>query len=149
MTRFEYRVLPAPQRGLKARGAKTTEARFAHALMEVMNELGAEGWEYVRADTLPCEERVGLTGRTTRFQNMLVFRRVIAAEVQPAPEPPVRPAMTEAEEFRSAAARRLAAALTARPHEGMAPVVRTGAEPGPTPKLGGAIRDGESGVAAE
>ncbi len=78
MTRYEYKVLPAPFRGVKAKGAKTTEARFAHALMEVMNELGQDGWEYQRTDTLPCEERVGLTGRATRFQNMLVFRRALA-----------------------------------------------------------------------
>ena len=41
-----------------------------------MNRLGADGWDYVRADALPCDERVGLTGTKTTFQNMLVFRRV-------------------------------------------------------------------------
>ena len=30
------------------------------------------------ADTLPCEERSGLTGSTSTFQNMLVFRREIS-----------------------------------------------------------------------
>jgi hypothetical protein len=79
MTRFEYRVVPAPKRGLKLRGARTSEERFAAALMEEMNRLAAEGWEYLRADILPCEERQGLTGRTTVFQNMLVFRRAIPA----------------------------------------------------------------------
>lgn len=72
---FEYKVIPAPKKGLKARGVKGGEARFAHALETVMNELGAEGWEYQRTDTLPVEERQGLTGKTTSFQNMLVFRR--------------------------------------------------------------------------
>ena len=43
-----------------------------------MNELGAQGWEYQRTDTLPCEERSGFTKRVTTFQNMLVFRRTIA-----------------------------------------------------------------------
>jgi hypothetical protein len=43
-----------------------------------MNRLGAEGWEYLRADTLPCEERVGFTGRQTTFQHMLIFRRALA-----------------------------------------------------------------------
>lgn len=75
MQRFEYKVIPAPKRGEKARGVKSTEDRFAHALTSLMNELGAEGWDYVRADALPCEERVGLTGTKTTFQNMLVFRR--------------------------------------------------------------------------
>ena len=85
MQRFEYKVMPAPKRGEKARGVKSTEDRFALTLTQLMNELGAEGWDYVRADTLPCEERVGLTGTKTTFQNVLVFRRLLAsgAEAQP------------------------------------------------------------------
>jgi hypothetical protein len=79
MQRFEYKVIPAPKRGEKARGVKTTEDRFAYALTQLMNQLGAEGWDYVRADALPCEERSGLTGTKTTFQNMLVFRRQIGA----------------------------------------------------------------------
>lgn len=81
MQQFEYRVVPAPRRGEKARGLKTTEDRFAHALTELMNELARDGWEYWRADTLPCEERAGLTGKTTTFQNLLVFRRPKVATV--------------------------------------------------------------------
>jgi hypothetical protein len=79
MQRFEYKVIPAPKRGEKARGVKTTEDRFAYALTQLMNQLGAEGWDYVRADALPCEERSGLTGTKTTFQNMLVFRRQVGA----------------------------------------------------------------------
>lgn len=77
MQRFEFKVIPAPKRGEKARGVKSTEDRFALALTTLMNQLGAEGWDYVRADALPCEERVGFTGSKTTFQNVLVFRRVI------------------------------------------------------------------------
>jgi hypothetical protein len=44
MSGFEYRVVPAPMRGLKARGVKGTPARFANALQTVMNDLGVEGW---------------------------------------------------------------------------------------------------------
>jgi hypothetical protein len=100
MQRFEYKVIPAPKRGEKARGVKTTEERFAYALTLLMNELGADGWDYVRADALPCEERAGLTGTKTTFQNVLVFRRVIGAveaEAKPSvrlllQEPPAAPA---------------------------------------------------------
>ncbi len=81
MSKFEYKVVPAPRRGEKARGVKGVEARFAHALSRVMNELAAEGWEYQRADTLPCDRRSGLTGTTTSFENMLVFRRELAEDV--------------------------------------------------------------------
>ncbi len=72
---YEYKVVPAPKRGLKAKGVKSSEDRFANALQTTMNELAASGWEYLRADTLPSEEREGFMGKTTVFQNVLVFRR--------------------------------------------------------------------------
>lgn len=78
MQQFECTVVPGPMRGEKVRGAKTTAERFAVALMAVMNDPGRDGWEYLRADTLPCEERVGLTGKSSSFLHMLVFRRPFA-----------------------------------------------------------------------
>lgn len=111
MQRYEYRVVPAPRKGDKARGLKTVEERFAFALASLMNKLGGEGWEYQRADTLPMDERVGLTGSKTTFQNMLVFRRPLPdigcefvdttrtqayfteAEAPPAPPAPVVPTL--------------------------------------------------------
>lgn len=83
---FEYKVVPAPTRGQKAKGLKTPADRFANALGVVINEMAAEGWEYLRADTLPAEERHGLTGRSTVFQNMLIFRRTTEAESATIPE---------------------------------------------------------------
>lgn len=85
MTTYAYKVVPAPKKGQRAKGVKTPEGRFANALEVVMNEMGAQGWEYQRTDTLPCEERAGLTGRTTTFQNMLVFRRAIEDDANLAP----------------------------------------------------------------
>ena len=78
MSLYEYKVVPAPKKGTKAKGVKTSADRFAYALQVTMNDMGADGWEYQRTDTLPCEERSGLTGRVTTFQNMLVFRRTLA-----------------------------------------------------------------------
>ncbi len=75
MAKFEYKVVPAPTRGLKAKGVKSSQDRFANALETVMNDLAADDWEYLRTDSLPAEEREGLMGKTTVFQNMLVFRR--------------------------------------------------------------------------
>ncbi|WP_050531902.1 hypothetical protein [Pseudaestuariivita atlantica] len=75
MTSFEYKVVPAPQRGQKARGVRGVEARFALAMERVMNEMAEGGWEYQRSDTLPCEERSALNGPTTTYQTMLIFRR--------------------------------------------------------------------------
>ena len=79
MPRYEYKVVPAPDKGKRTKGAKGTASRFAQTLEELMNEHGAEGWEYQRTDTLPCQERVGLTGKQTSFQHMLVFRREMGA----------------------------------------------------------------------
>ncbi len=93
--RFEYRVVPAPIKGRRVKGIRGAQARFAHALELLMNELGAQGWEYIRTDTLPAEERQGLTSKVTVFQNMLVFRRALAqetsidAELPQLPAPPV------------------------------------------------------------
>ncbi|WP_456388642.1 DUF4177 domain-containing protein [Profundibacter sp.] len=91
MQNYEYKVVPAPKRGLKGKGIKGTDARFANAMMTVMNELGAEGWEYQRSDTLPCEERTGLRGRSTTFQNMLVFRREVLVEAEDIKAAPAEP----------------------------------------------------------
>lgn len=83
MPNYEYKVVPAPRKGQKGKGVRSSEARFANALEILMNKLGADGWEYQRTDTLPCEERSGLTGKTSVFQNMLVFRRELVVDLPP------------------------------------------------------------------
>ncbi|HDR27410.1 DUF4177 domain-containing protein [Rhodovulum sp.] len=75
MSVYEYRVLPAPERGKRVKGANGAADRFALALTEILNAMAAEGWEYQRAESLPCSERKGLTGRIEVTQNLLVFRR--------------------------------------------------------------------------
>lgn len=93
MPRYEYKVVPAPAKGLKGKGVKGAEARFSHGLQELMNGLAGYGWEYQRAETLPSIERAGLTGSTTEWRNVLVFRRLrendadaFAPELLPAPD---------------------------------------------------------------
>lgn len=76
MRKFEYKAVPAPTAGTKAKGVKTTEDRFALSMTEVLNEMAAAGWEYVRAETLPCVERKGLTGSQQTYQNVLIFRKL-------------------------------------------------------------------------
>ncbi|NSX55141.1 DUF4177 domain-containing protein [Parasulfitobacter algicola] len=75
MPTYQYKVIPAPKKGERAKGVKGTEARFANALEVLMNTYGADGWEYLRTDTLPSEERSGIRGKSTVYQNVLVFRR--------------------------------------------------------------------------
>nr|WP_321254105.1 DUF4177 domain-containing protein [uncultured Ruegeria sp.] len=87
MQRYEYKVVPAPQKGTKAKGVKTPEGRFANSVEQLLNQMGQDGWEYQRAELLPSEERSGLTGSTTHWRNVLVFRRAVEAEVAPVPVP--------------------------------------------------------------
>jgi hypothetical protein len=99
MPRYEYKVVPAPSKGIKGKGVRGSEARFSYAIQELMNGMAGYGWEYQRAETLPSVERSGLTGSTTEWRNLLVFRRPRAddasefrPELLPAPasasEPP-------------------------------------------------------------
>ncbi|SMX33934.1 DUF4177 domain-containing protein [Actibacterium lipolyticum] len=149
MPRFEYKVIPAPVRGEKAKGLKGTQARFAHALTKLMNDMGQDGWEYQRTDTLPCEERQGLTGKTTTFQNMLVFRRTLAGENVEAPVA----TSTLAEKRPEALAAAAVASLTVDAPEGATPAIEA-AEEGNAPALGpAAVADDaqkqQNGMAAE
>ncbi|WP_299944915.1 DUF4177 domain-containing protein [uncultured Ruegeria sp.] len=88
MQRYEYKVVPAPQKGTKAKGVKTPEGRFATSIEQLLNQIGQDGWEYQRAELLPSEERSGLTGSTTNWRNVLVFRRALAVEEDAQPEAP-------------------------------------------------------------
>lgn len=101
MAAFEYVAVPAPLRAEKAPGAKTPTDRYAQAISAELNRMAREGWEYLRADVLPSEERSGLTGRTTVYHNLLVFRRPLAAAaapeaVRPMPEYPAQASPAQA-----------------------------------------------------
>ncbi len=106
MPNFEYKIVPAPDRAKKIKGAKGPEARFAATLEETLNTLGRDGWEFVRSEVFSVEERAGLTGKKSVDRQMMVFHRALpepekAAPVQPpeaAPEPPQSPVDYDAPE---------------------------------------------------
>lgn len=75
----EYKVIPAPRKGLKAKGLKSNEDRFAHSLQELINTEAKAGWAFLRAETLPSEERSGFRARTTVYRSVLVFRKALQA----------------------------------------------------------------------
>jgi len=95
---YEYKVVPAPVKGLKAKGVKTAEARFALAVEQAINDLAADGWDYVRTDVLPSEERQGLTGSVTHWRNLMMFRRTVVSDavVEPVAPERVEPVLTAA-----------------------------------------------------
>lgn len=81
MQSFEYLVVPAPAKGQKVKGLKTSAERYAYQLTTLLNELAAEGWEFWRADCLPSEERKGFTGTVQVQNNLLIFRRPSASHL--------------------------------------------------------------------
>ncbi|WP_282094541.1 DUF4177 domain-containing protein [Epibacterium ulvae] len=85
MQAYEYKVVPAPSKGTKAKGVRSPEGRFSNSIEILLNELALEGWEYQRAELLPSDERTGLTGSTTNWRNVLIFRRAVVAEDAEAP----------------------------------------------------------------
>lgn len=79
---YEYKVIPAPERGEKLRNVKAPEARFALTIEGTLNGLAADGWEFLRAETLPSSERSGFTGSSVHMRSLLVFRRARDAAVE-------------------------------------------------------------------
>ncbi|PSL21907.1 DUF4177 domain-containing protein [Shimia abyssi] len=82
MTTYDYKVVPAPTKGRKAKHAKGPEGRFANALELLMNDMATDGWEFQRAETLPSEERSGLTSSTTTYRSVMIFRRPRAGDTE-------------------------------------------------------------------
>ncbi|WP_216366765.1 DUF4177 domain-containing protein [Halovulum dunhuangense] len=81
---YEYRIIPAPRRSKRSKGAKTPADRYAVTLTEVINAEARAGWEYLRADTLPVEEKQGmLSGTKEVLQTVLIFRREAVAMPEP------------------------------------------------------------------
>lgn len=76
---YEYKIVPAPIRGEKAKGARSTQERLALALTHLLNSEARDGWEFLRTECLPTEERTGFTKRTTVNVNLLVLRRPYVA----------------------------------------------------------------------
>lgn len=87
MSDYEYKVVPAPSKGRKAKGRTSNADRFAVSIEDTLNEIAAEGWEYLRSELLPSDERSGLTGSTREWRNVLIFRRLLPGRaVAPLPD---------------------------------------------------------------
>ena len=123
MRQFEYKAVPAPNTGTKAKGVKTREDRFALSITEALNEMAEDGWEYVRAEMLPLEERKGLTGTQTSYQNVLIFRRLKAAPLALDESPRVRSVPAPSFEDPAPANDEPKRILSAAPDDGNAPAV--------------------------
>ncbi len=76
MQNYEYKAIAAPTRARRFKGVKGTANQFAMVMSEVMNDMAADGWEYLRSDSLPVDEKAGLLkGRVENYHTLLIFRR--------------------------------------------------------------------------
>ncbi len=82
---YEYKCVGAPEKARRIRGARTRTDRVAGAMEELINEEAVNGWEYLRTDLVPVEEKAGFFSRAQEVHRaVLVFRRatVLAAPAQ-------------------------------------------------------------------
>ncbi|MEM8823130.1 MAG: hypothetical protein AAGF30_05930 [Pseudomonadota bacterium] len=59
---------------------------MASTLTDLLNDMAIDGWEYVRADTLPNQVSADPSGTAPKTMTLLVFRRAIVAPA-PAAQP--------------------------------------------------------------
>ena len=77
---FEYKCVGGPERPKRVRGARSRSDRVALAMEEIIGAEAVDGWEYLRTDLVPVEEKSGLFSRTQEVHRaVLVFRREIGA----------------------------------------------------------------------
>lgn len=87
MSVYEFKMIPAPERPARMKGLARGEDQFCATLTNVVNEMAADGWEYVRCEALPCSRsRWAFWARRTERQ-VFVFRRLrVRSTLLPSPE---------------------------------------------------------------
>jgi hypothetical protein len=77
MTAYDYKTVPAPRRSKRFKGVRGGAESFARTVEETLSAEAVDGWEFYRAESLPCEERKGwFGGRHEALHTVLIFRRV-------------------------------------------------------------------------
>ena len=77
MKGIEYKVVPAPRKAKPRKGARGKPEALARAMEELIKKEAGAGWEYLRADLIPCEERRSFFSRPIEMHRaMLVFRKL-------------------------------------------------------------------------
>ncbi|WP_146204849.1 DUF4177 domain-containing protein [Jannaschia seohaensis] len=80
---YEFTVVAAPSKAERVEGLRTDAERMAATWTQLLNDMALDGWDYVRADTLPNDSSKDLTGTAPKTMTLLVFRRLLC-EIPPA-----------------------------------------------------------------
>ena len=104
-------VIPAKRQPGRFRGVRHADARFANSICEQLNKVAADGWEYLRAESLPAEQRSGLfRKKVVTVYALLVFRRPATSQETAGTEEsnpfPLRPVLNAREDAPWAATER-------------------------------------------
>ncbi len=75
MSGIEFKVIPAPDSPRRLKKTKGGQDPYAATLTSVFNEMGQDGWEFIRVETVQYRRRAGLFFRKLTERQMLVFRR--------------------------------------------------------------------------
>ncbi|MEM9320031.1 MAG: hypothetical protein AAGA70_13655 [Pseudomonadota bacterium] len=83
MSRYEFKVIPAPRKNRKLTDLTKNQDKFCATITDILTDMGLDGWEFVGAETLPYYQR--RFGLFTRYQEKtcLVFRREIERLIEP------------------------------------------------------------------
>ena len=99
MTTYQYKTVAAPRKLKRVKGVKGADALAAHHVEEAIAVEAADGWEYVRTDRFPIEEKNGMFSRPQVSERaVMIFRKEIVQQVAMAAQPvqpasqPVQPA---------------------------------------------------------
>jgi hypothetical protein len=80
MTEYEYRVIPAPAKPAHGRDAVGASDGFALIFAETLNDMGREGWLYVRTDVVTERHGRWPFRRRTETRELLVFQRPLGLQ---------------------------------------------------------------------
>lgn len=87
MERFEYKLVATPCESEKYQGLTKADDAFAQTLGDGMNELGREGWQFMRTESV-TEKRRGLFFiKKQRERNYMVYRRALRSNGMTLDEP--------------------------------------------------------------
>ncbi len=91
MRRYEYKVVPVPAKCMSSKGLAPEYDPASQTVEAVLNDLGLQGWEYVRTDRMTLQ-RPGILGRGEVTREMMVFCRPPVAQAYRAPMSEAAPA---------------------------------------------------------
>ncbi len=73
---FEYKLVATATNTAKNDSLPKTDDAFAWALLDGMNALGRDGWEFLRTETVTDQRRAGLF-RKRQSHEFMVYRRAL------------------------------------------------------------------------